>query len=155
MRNLIFLIIILSLFSCNNIENRVVTTVNVDGRKIPVIHFNNLPDEVHETGISDLIDDYEVIPLETTEECLVGNTRVFLFNENIIVGTQIDFPGPVTCFMFDKTGKFIKEVGGRGAGPGEHTGYLLSSMLPLIDTNMFVLSFTTENQLFNNNAEYY
>ena len=119
-----------------------------------MIHFDNLPDEVVETGISEIIKDYRVIPLETKEECLVGNASVFLFEDNIIVGTQVEFPGPVTCYMFDDTGKFIKEVGAGGSGPGEHTGYLLSSLLTLIDTNMFVLSFTTENQLFNSKAEY-
>jgi hypothetical protein len=155
MRNIIFTILILVFYSCNtSMENRVVTTVNVEGREIPVIHFDNLPDEVVETGISEIIEDYQVIPLETKEECLVGNASVFLFEDNIIVGTQIEFPGPVTCYMFDDSGKFIKEVGAGGSGPGEHSGYLLSSLLPLLDTNMFVLSFTTENQLFNNNAEY-
>ncbi|HCC71607.1 MAG TPA: hypothetical protein DEQ09_10725 [Bacteroidales bacterium] len=71
-----------------------------------------------------------------------------------MVGTQVDFPGPVTCYMFDDEGKFIKEVGAGGNGPGEHSGYLLSSLFPLIDTGMFVLSFTTENQLFDSRAEY-
>jgi hypothetical protein len=79
---------------------------------------------------------------------------VFLFEDKIIVGTQINFPDPVTCYMFDDKGRFIKNVGAGGNGPGEHSGYLLSSLLPLADTSMFVLSFTTENQLFNNNADY-
>jgi len=155
MRNFLFLILVLLLFSCNaGNEDRVVSTVNLDGRKIPVIHFDRLPDELRETGISEIIDDYRVIPLETKEECLVGNAMVFLFEDKIIVGTQINFPDPVTCYMFDYKGRFIKGVGAGGNGPGEHSGYLLSSLLPLPDTNMFVLSFTTENQLFNSNAEY-
>ncbi len=155
MRNFLFSFLVLLLFSCNaDNEDRVVSTVNLDGREIPVIHFDRLPDELRETGISEIIDDYRVIPLETKEECLIGNTMVYLFEDKLVVGTQIDFPGPVTCYMFDDTGKFIKEVGAGGNGPGEHSGYLLSSSLPLLDTNMFALSFTTENQLFNSNAEY-
>ncbi|MFO8234336.1 MAG: 6-bladed beta-propeller [Bacteroidales bacterium] len=155
MRNFLFSILILLLFSCDaGNEDRVVSTVNLDGRKIPVIHFDNLPAELSETGISEIIDDYRVIPLETKEECLVGNAMTYLFEDKIIVGTQIDFPGPVTCYMFDENGKYIKEVGAGGNGPGEHSGYLLSSLLPLPDTKMFVLSFTTEKQLFNKDAEF-
>lgn len=155
MRNFLFLILVLLLFSCNaGNEDRIVSTVNLDGRKIPVIHFDRLPDELNETGISQIIDDYRVIPLETKEECLVGNAMVYLFEDKIIVGTQINFPDPVTCYMFDDKGMFIKNVGAGGNGPGEHSGYLLSSSLSLPDTDMFVLSFTSENQLFNSNAEY-
>ncbi|HKL67448.1 MAG TPA: 6-bladed beta-propeller [Bacteroidales bacterium] len=155
MRNFLFSILALLLFSCNaGNEDRVVTTVNIDGRKIPVIHFDKLPDELIETGISEIIDDYRVIPLETKEECLVGNAMTYLFEDKIIVGTQINFPDPVTCYMFDDKGRFIKNVGAGGNGPGEHSGYLVSSLFPLIDTNMFVMSFTSENQLFDSNGDY-
>jgi len=155
MRNFLFSILALLLFSCNaGNEDRVVTTVNIDGRKIPVIHFDKLPDELGETGISEIIDDYRVIPLETKEECLVGNAMTYLFEDKIIVGTQINFPDPVTCYMFDDKGRFIKNVGAGGNGPGEHSDYLLSSLLPLPDTNMFVLSFMTENQLFDSKGDY-
>jgi hypothetical protein len=155
MKNLIIPILAMLFFSCNERnEDRVVSTVNIDGRKIPVIHFDRLPDELRETGISEIIDDYRMIPLETKEECLIGNAMTFLFEDKIIVGTQKNFPNPVICYMFDKDGKFITEVGSGGNGPGEHTGYILSSLLPLPDTNMFVLSFMAENQLFNSNAEF-
>ena len=155
MRNFLFSILALLLFSCNaGNEDRVVTTVNIDGRKIPVIHFDKLPDELRETGISEIIDDYRVIPLETKEECLVGNAMTYLFEDKIIVGTQINFPDPVTCYMFDDKGRFIKNVGAGGNGPGEHSGYLVSSLFPLIDTNMFVMSFTSENQLFDSKGDF-
>mgnify|MGYP006281217295 CR=1 FL=1 len=155
MRNFLFAILILVLYSCNTtMEDRVVSTVNLDGRKIPVIHFDRLPDELNETGISEIIDDYRVIPLETKEECLVGNAMTYLFEDKIIVGTQINFPDPVTCYMFDDKGRFIKNVGAGGNGPGEHSGYLVSSLFPLIDTNMFVLNFMAENQLFDSNGDY-
>jgi len=64
----------------------------------------------------EFIESFTYIPLETSPECLIGgNPYVKLTNEFIIVTEQ------TRCFLFDKaTGKFVREIGRTGRGPGEY-----------------------------------
>ena len=67
---------------------------------------------------SDYIESFEYVPLETKEECLVGNNPiVYVTNDFIITNTIRE----KKCFLFDRsTGKFIREIGNSGQGPEEY-----------------------------------
>ena len=66
---------------------------------------------------SDYIDSVVYVPLETTDDCLVGEvTDMHFVNDRIFVKS-----GLYSIFIFGKDGKFISKVSRRGRGHGEYT----------------------------------
>ena len=74
-----------------------------------------------QTGVlysSDYFDSFEYIPLETKEECLIGNSPVVYVTNDFIITITIR---EKKCFLFDRlTGKFIREIGKSGQSPEEY-----------------------------------
>lgn len=59
----------------------------------------------------------EYIPLETINNSLIGEIRLLEFSSNyifIVAGSKL--------FQFDRKGKFVRQVGATGRGPGEYNG---------------------------------
>ena len=70
-------------------------------------------------NLSDYVVSLEYVPLETKQECLIDRyPSFFVLNEYIVVTTQRQ------CFLFDRSGKFIREIGRVGRGPGEYSSTL-------------------------------
>ena len=61
----------------------------------------------------------EMTPLETTDDCLVGQSPELKSDDNyfFILDYQQEF-----ILRFDKSGKFINQIGRRGGGPEEYNG---------------------------------
>lgn len=60
---------------------------------------------------------YIYIPLETKENCLIGEIRkVLIYDEFIFVFDRFTN----SLYVFDKEGKFIRKIGKTGQGPGEY-----------------------------------
>lgn len=75
-------------------------------------------DDVKEKRVvkfSDLMDDFQIIRFENKEEALFKSRWMF-FSDNYICVKQSD----AAVKLFDKTGRFIANVGGFGQGPGEY-----------------------------------
>ena len=66
---------------------------------------------------SQIADDIEFIPLETTNECLISNfiRNIVVTQKDIIV---FDYDG---CYRFNRQGKYLNKIGVKGNGPGEYT----------------------------------
>ena len=61
------------------------------------------------------------IPLETTDECLLGNAdKILIQNNRIYVA---DFNKAMSLFVFDMNGKYLFKINKRGQGPGEYTSF--------------------------------
>ena len=116
--------------SCNfSKESDVLTYTDLNGERLPVIHFANITGEPEETGVSDITSDYEIILPETKEECLIGYAQeIAFYGDKLLLSTQVSFPGPAPVYMFMRDGRFVREVGKGGNGPGEHTGYAVLSI---------------------------
>ncbi len=67
---------------------------------------------------SDIFDSYEIIPLETTSESLIGKINSIRFIKDKII--VLDRSIAKTVFLFDINGKFITKIGRIGKGPGEY-----------------------------------
>ena len=69
----------------------------------------------HTLKFTDMVDKVEYIPLETTEDCLLGDfVELISITENFIFMTSYGI-----LFQFDRQGKFIRQINKHGQGPGE------------------------------------
>ena len=139
--NLIALIVtvFLLLSSCKEPETNVLREVPFQEGKITEINIENIPAEVRELKFSEVFTDFEVITLETRKECAIGNTKIQFSKDFIFVGTQ-NSPGAAKLYRFDNKGQFINEIGKEGRGPGEHSGYLVSQVLPFEEDNTILVN---------------
>lgn len=64
-----------------------------------------------------LLDSIDYVPLETTDQSLIGNIgKIYVTQSNILV-----FDTKQTAILlFDKEGKFIRKIGQKGRGPEEY-----------------------------------
>ncbi len=67
--------------------------------------------------LSNLVAEMEIVPLETNENCLVGNISKLMFYDNkVFILDRFVSKG---LFVFDAKGRFLYRVGKVGRGPGE------------------------------------
>jgi hypothetical protein len=101
-----------------------------------IVEIKISPNESNQVNILQLIESIDLIPLETNDNSLIGNIRTVKADENYLY--VLDYSNsPVK--MFSKDGKFISEIGRKGAGPGEYIQ--ISDFLPGKDTvNIFAWS---------------
>lgn len=78
-----------------------------------------LPIENTELMLADtsIVSSSRIIPLETTDDCLIREiNRILLPEDKLVI-----FDDKGDCvYLFDKNGKFIKKIGERGEGPQEY-----------------------------------
>ena len=61
--------------------------------------------EVSDLGLGDIAESIEYIPLETKDECLIGENVYFDFDETHII---IGYYNCNTLYLFDRQGHFIR-----------------------------------------------
>ena len=103
-----FCIVLLVLNSCSNPEKKIYSQVETIA--IPEGNEYNLLNE-------SVIEDITIIPLETQDNCLVGNIdHVESFNNQYFIEDTRN----KSLFVFDSEGKFIFKLHAVGQGPGEY-----------------------------------
>jgi hypothetical protein len=65
--------------------------------------------------LSTIASEIEYIPLETAENCLLGNENNIALTDSFIFVSD-----PQKLLKFDRSGKFISQIGANGRGPGEY-----------------------------------
>jgi hypothetical protein len=67
--------------------------------------------------LSEVAEDITFIPLETSDECLIGDIRSIRFSNDylVIIDSETD-----QILLFSKTGRFIRKIGRKGQGPDEY-----------------------------------
>ena len=107
---LVLFLILLSFSSCQrSTNNDQLLVVDIDPKSQPK----------GSLMLSDLVERVEYIPLETNDNCIVGNiNNLFDVSENYIAVADFMFQRQV--FLFDRTGRFIAKIGNRGQGPSEY-----------------------------------
>ena len=94
-------------------------------RTNPVKEPDILKVELKETpvSVSELFSKVEVIPLETSDSCLLATIlRVLVSGDTTYILTQ-DYPTfrHITLMAFDKKGNYLRSIGRVGQGPGEYS----------------------------------
>lgn len=117
---IIFLLLDLLLFGCNskNLQQEKLSDIQSEDSFFTV----NVPDlwkEKREVFLSEIAESIEYIPLETSNESLVGNVLdVQLTKDYIFISQRIRDNRPL--LQFDRAGNFIRQIGKIGRGPEEY-----------------------------------
>jgi hypothetical protein len=91
-------------------------SIEVELDTTALVHFNILDTKL--TDIYDNIDSIRTIPLETTDESLIGHIeRTFIVNDTLFVA---DYYKTKSVFAFDLQGRFLYKIHKVGQGPGEY-----------------------------------
>ena len=91
--------------------------------------------------IDDFIDKFEMVNLETTDECLIGEiTKICLDNGYYYITDKQS----ETVFVFDDLGHYVSQISKRGNGPSE---YIDLTDFDVRDSKVYILS-TPNKQIF-------
>ncbi len=105
----IYLITLLFLCSCSG-TNYVLSDAGI------VIRTNV---DAATTKTSEKTELLRIVPLETTDESLIGTIYKLVVNDSLII-IMHDYRKDNAILVFDKTGKFLRQIGRIGNGPGEY-----------------------------------
>jgi hypothetical protein len=113
MNRIIFLLLAVLVLSCNgSIEKE--EEPGYDRNKFFVVDYESVLKNKAQVNLSELTDDIEYITLETNEKCLLHRMAEYFFTDDFIF---VD--NSTHILQFDRNGKFIKQIGTPGRGPGE------------------------------------
>lgn len=90
------------------------------GKEFHIDMYSALQNKAEILNTSQIAEDIEFIPLETTDDCLLGET----FTNIIITDSDIIVYDHNGCYRFDRQGKFKNRIGTKGNGPGEYINTL-------------------------------
>lgn len=92
------------------------TLQNINGNEVISCNVDEISDSV-DFLLSNMIDECELVKLETSDSSLFGRIHHIAVSENYIVIHSYD---QVPVKLFDRKGKFIRNIGAIGHGPGEY-----------------------------------
>ena len=117
--------LILLLFSCTAQENN-----DSDKTVIPVAKAIGSGKILN---LSDYAQSVSYIPLETNDSVLIGSIGSVLIQNNAYL-IKTHQPGQsAQCLLFDKTGKFVRQIGTYGQGPKEYTSINYMDLHPTVN----------------------
>ena len=82
----------------------------------------------NQTDVSQILKNIELIPLETTEKSVFGEVKRIRANDSYLY--ILDYNNNPIKMFNKKNGKFVSEIGHKGAGPGEYvqiTDFLINN----------------------------
>lgn len=91
-----------------------------------------------ELNFEELLSKFEVVQLETNEECLLSGNTKYCFTKDFIIAID-----PHKIFKFDKKGNYISTLARKGNGPGEF-GTVVN---PIIIPNKEILYYIDFNEI--------
>ena len=103
-------------------------SLSMYGQKIPVMQkkitgnehridvYSAIQNKTEVLNVSQIAEDIEFLPLETTDECLLGDNIMNL----VVTSMDIIIFDYEACYRFDRKGKFLNKIGVKGNGPGEY-----------------------------------
>jgi len=147
------------LWSCKSTPTRtgIIEMISVNGKEIPKINLGEVADSATTIKLSDLFEDFRIIPLETGKDCLISYPGLIcLTGHSLLTWTQVGM-GPCRVLEFGMDGKYIREFGTGGKGPGEHGGYLVDGLAWYRDFQQIFVSYAgmgDENHLFGADGKF-
>ena len=107
MKSKYFIFLIIITFSCNSKNENLYETINLQ----------KAFEDKKSININEIATNFESIRLETKDECLTGAGLAVYSNDQYLIAIDRE-----KILLFDrKDGKFIREIGHKGNGPGEYS----------------------------------
>ena len=100
------------LFSCQNVQDETVTLIK-QGRQIEYHIKTHLIKDSFHMKLSDYASDFEFIPLETKDECLISYGMDYYFGDKYFL-LEKRYGG---IYQFGRDGRFIRKLVPEGKGP--------------------------------------
>lgn len=118
---------LLLFMACN--KNRDQGAVSGDNEVID-INVNRVLDNSKVFNLSKIVKDVEFVTLESTAESFFSSTsRIQITKSYILIGSDPD----KRLLLFDRSGKFLRQIGRTGQGPGEYISPSFASINPTED----------------------
>lgn len=110
----IYLLFMVSLFFLVSCKSKVKENEAVVEDKKEIVLFDQLDNQVESLLLSDAACEIDIIPLETTDECLFRKIfNLYVSEKNIFLNSG------KSVFQFDRSGKYIRSISRIGQGPSE------------------------------------
>lgn len=128
MRKLVILLgVIVVLISCSTSHKP--KTAKLENEIIDINITEALKD-VREFNLSEIVRDVEFITLESTVESYFRYTERIQITENFILVVGVVGLSEKRIILFNKSGKFLRQIGQRGGGPSEYNNLYNASIDP-------------------------
>ena len=115
--------------------------VIVDGIEVISADINAFTSSVT-IPLSELAGRLEIVRLETRNEALFSYGKVYLTDNYIGISTS----GPTTFKLFDRKGKYLRDIGHEGRGPGEY-GNIYSAAIDEASQTIYIMPWSAEELL--------
>ena len=113
-----FLLLVITFFATSVYGQKVpMMKKEVSGKEYKINLYEACKNKLSEIPISQFAEDVEFIPLEITDDCLIGDACIV----SSITQKDIFIFDYERCYHFDRDGKFLNAIGAKGNGPGEYT----------------------------------
>ncbi len=113
MKRILFLLLPVLVFSCNR-GGEQQQAPGYDRDKFFVVDYESILTNKSKVNLSQITDDIEYVRLETDESCLLHSRAEYHITSEYIFVDNVEY-----ILQFDRNGKFIKQIGKPGRGPGE------------------------------------
>ena len=120
----VFGVLILCAYSCSSKGDGSVSEVIVNGNTMYVMSLNNLKSDIVTIPLSSLVENCELVQLESVDDAYVG-LGITTITERYIGVRQSRTPYK----LFDRSGKYLRNIGSIGGGPGEWTASLYDEII--------------------------
>jgi hypothetical protein len=102
------------------------------GSNVKVLNLAESFSRKEEVNLSRFVNGIKYIKLETTSESMIGGYAQFEVTNDFVIVRQMGPSSKWQILLFDKaTGKFLREIGKAGRGPGEFAMYSLIPFNPV------------------------
>lgn len=115
-QHLFILMLLCSVCCCSPKEDGLVSEIVVNNNKVIITNVNRLKADTTAIPLSSLVEDYNLVQLEYTEEALINPSWTTITEKYIGV-----LQANESYKLFDRSGKFLCSVGSVGQGPGEYS----------------------------------
>ncbi|MDR0604058.1 MAG: DUF4934 domain-containing protein [Bacteroidales bacterium] len=100
--------------------------------------------EQKQLNLSEYVVSLEYVPLETTEECLIDKYPRFHVLEDYIVASTWR-----QCYLFDRKGKFIREIGRQGNDPKDYARTLSGEVFDENNLTVMMIGSTGQGLIYS------
>ena len=116
--------LVFGVYCCSSKGDGSVSEIIVNGNKMFVFSLNELRSDVATISLSSLVEDLELVHLETKKEAYFRAWFTTVTEKYIGIRQQ-----GAPYLLFDRSGKFLGNIGSIGRGPGEYSGSLYDDII--------------------------